>query len=1032
MASGRANQGSTLDQPPMQTRFASIGSRLESGRSSSGSNKETSNRVSSNRTSKVGSISTSFFSASFGGHDWNQHTNEDDMVKAMRFSLSGEFFHVMISHRQRTEGSIDGGNGVAFQLYRELQRLSLSAKPIPPVGYGQYPTFAKRPDDFVEAQCKVFMDEACLQEGKLWKDGFIMGLCRSIVFVCLLSWRLDEETAQVVGSVGGMMHLTRESPVDNVLLEIIMAIEMCWCGMYATRVILPVFIGQKTTVIDRKKKGRAAVRTLKFQLDNCDKLPDIIATETNTEAARVLGELGVPGSQIEEMMSRTVRQNVQIVLQFQGIHIEDGGNQLSRSLTPVASRCLEAVVREIEKEQSRRFQWTRPQAREVLEWLRDRSLGAYAPIFAQHGLDSLYSISRISTEQLWALCEAKPLNSQAKQSYPESDARSIGNLVRLTVAVDELRSDPRAQPLKHRLDYFRDESVSTLTALVTGNGLEVALSKSLTHVLLTVVALCAAGGFITAVGTIIDNDGLPGLGSNFRSDEESELPYTPQYSVVFNMAALLGCSCLGLLAAFQARHVAPFFAKKTVHHLIVQGFFFTLLATISDVWQTIEYHNEHGIVRGSFFSFSAAFMVTVGIVLAVFHLWDRALIPTFLLLVASWCAIITILLLTLSGFREESTALSLRAAAILLGVFCLVTVLFILLLLILYLRGRNAIKKVVSVNIEAYNSVWRSVLEQHPSGGHRLDSAILEAEDPPPPSSAQDNPSRKDLQTLDEVCGGIAQTLKSEQDANQSMGNMVERMLGLEQRAQRKVWSGKYTQRMTDMDVLFGQAAQINQSFQELVATLCAELPAANAELLPGAIKQAERALQKTVRTYHRDCSCVTDIVRCKVIVDEISDVTELLKVFVRHSVVGFRLDRSSLCYVDRDEPASMQGPVELQNLGSRDSWLFASGGGQSMKGKPDQDPSMHPLRITGIKNRLSPSYDVRQTSGYRDIWLNVEVGWVAEGGSVQLIPVELWDKAHAQTHVCEVQIHIRRLHEESTKPERRRRYIQWRNLTTR
>eukprot|EP00961_Rhodomonas_salina_P027917 377673-Rhodomonas_salina.1 len=63
----------------------------------------------------------------------------------------------------------------------------------------------------------------------------------------------------------------------------------------------------------------------------------------------------------------------------------------------------------------------------------------------------------------------------------------------------------------------------------------------------------------------------------------------------------------------------------------------------------------------------------------------------------------------LALFREESTALSLRAAAILLGnlppvvrgrvvpgVFCLVTVLFILLLLILYLRGRNAIKKVPS------------------------------------------------------------------------------------------------------------------------------------------------------------------------------------------------------------------------------------------------------------------------------------------------------------------------------------------------
>ena len=45
---------------------------------------------------------------------------------------------------------------------------------------------------------------------------------------------------------------------------------------------------------------------------------------------------------------------------------------------------------------------------------------------------------------------------------------------------------------------------------------------------------------------------------------------------------------------------------------------------------------------------------------------------------------------------------------------------------------------------------------------------------------------------------------------------------------------------------------------------------------------------------------------------------------------------------------------------------------------------------------------------GYRDLSLNVEVGWLKHDSGCEFLPVEAWDTArNVKTHICEIQIHV-------------------------
>jgi hypothetical protein len=97
-----------------------------------------------------------------------------------------------------------------------------------------------------------FFDKACLKDGVSWEEGFLSSLNQSAVFVPIISHQC----------VDNMHTLTGDSPVDNVLLEWRMALELFHPSRQFLFGIFPVFISkdvhklkiQSTAVVARIEK----------------------------------------------------------------------------------------------------------------------------------------------------------------------------------------------------------------------------------------------------------------------------------------------------------------------------------------------------------------------------------------------------------------------------------------------------------------------------------------------------------------------------------------------------------------------------------------------------------------------------------------------------------------------------------------------------------------------------------------------------------------------------------------------------------
>jgi hypothetical protein len=69
-------------------------------------------------------------------------------------------------------------------------------------------------------------------------------------------------------------------------------------------------------------------------------------------------------------------------------------------------------------------------------------------------------------------------------------------------------------------------------------------------------------------------------------------------------------------------------------------------------------------------------------------------------------------------------------------------------------------------------------------------------------------------------------------------------------------------------------------------------------------------------------------------------------------------------------------------------------------------------FRITALENRFDPSYDDELSWGYRDLALNIEVGWIISSGMVSFQKVCDWRRLNCITHICEIQVRTRAIHE--------------------
>eukprot|EP00293_Proteomonas_sulcata_P010092 CAMPEP_0184309366 /NCGR_PEP_ID=MMETSP1049-20130417/17550_1 /TAXON_ID=77928 /ORGANISM="Proteomonas sulcata, Strain CCMP704" /LENGTH=264 /DNA_ID=CAMNT_0026622241 /DNA_START=45 /DNA_END=839 /DNA_ORIENTATION=+ len=239
-------------------------------------------------------------------------------------------------------------------------------------------------------------------------------------------------------------------------------------------------------------------------------------------------------------------------------------------------------------------------------------------------------------------------------------------------------------------------------------------------------------------------------------------------------------------------------------------------------------------------------------------------------------------------------------------------------------------------------------------------------------------------------------------------------------------------------------------------------------ELERGPIKQVQRAIEKCVRAYGRDAEHLTDLVRCRMVVQTVPDLLSLFDRIQHMSVVGLSYDdyrgskvvdmtdegkqrqkeefvAAKSVWMTKEEASTFYEEVfnlnnevkQASNEGNTKGQKKSEGDDQANdesneegRNKPPQEKQPRIFRLVRIKNRFadnSAAYDANL--GYRDLSLNLEVGWISENGRVSFLPVREWAKTEGtQRHVFEVQILLKSFHRIAT--DRHGIYELYRNMT--
>ena len=158
--------------------------------------------------------------------------------------------------------------------------------------------------------------------GKPWEKSFAEGLMSSRVVIPICSWAPDND-----GSVGRMVGLTEDSPVDYVLLEWEIALELFRAGRVQR--IFPLMLGSVT------EEG-----CTRFPSKSSDELPDVVNVPTKAGARVWLEKHGVAVS--NEFASRTVKGTVVGIMAFHGIKLGDLGT-MANVLDVAAREVLDAT-----------------------------------------------------------------------------------------------------------------------------------------------------------------------------------------------------------------------------------------------------------------------------------------------------------------------------------------------------------------------------------------------------------------------------------------------------------------------------------------------------------------------------------------------------------------------------------------------------------------------------------------------------------------------------------------------------------------
>ncbi len=382
------------------------------------------------------------------------------------------FFHIMISYRVSTEATF------ARQMYDRL--LLNSFKRIPEVGMSQWP------DGFSNEKhrpglANVFLDQVCLKTGENWKHsdeggGFVGALLKSLIFVPLLSWKVEPENKddpeskkKFKGSLGEMVaRYSGAKPlhsfidpdpvnrpfcdaVDNVLLELILAMEL-------------------HTHLKQVHKGATCMHPcfrlfpiVVDQFPDYNQLPDKVSELTYAEASKHLISCGIPKPD-----KKTVRGVVQYFFDLQGEKLFDLGRE-DLALDALCSKIISAVCDVVSRIDPLSFFESKPLCAELHFFLSERNCSYMTRILASNNITSL--------RQLSFLTHQKAIYGLAKQCSSVSSKPVIAELTTLTSVIEESRHDEASWLLSARLNRFVDRDASFETVIKSSSAIIISCAQ---------------------------------------------------------------------------------------------------------------------------------------------------------------------------------------------------------------------------------------------------------------------------------------------------------------------------------------------------------------------------------------------------------------------------------------------------------------------------------------------------------------------------------------------------------------------------
>jgi hypothetical protein len=399
------------------------------------------------------------------------------------------FFHAMLSYRVSSDQDFGSKLHDKLHLLAGSSTLLGDTHDATPLDSSPYPSAFHRDESTINSSIRIFQDVYCLRDGMGWEGdgdikngGFIGALRLSVVFVPLFSVVLDKNGLVISpgeGSVGQLLQLSNLDKQDNVLLELIIGRELHILSkncrkntIFPCSYILPLF------------RNKEVWKTV-------SQLPNTPSAFTNSKALHVMEQLGIPLSAVSIELrtgTLTVKSVLDFFAQFQGIKLYDCGKESLQIST--AARAILRVVHESMRDLNfQDMDVNFASMYELSDFMSQLNMAHYTVVLAAHGITNVGHLAQLNFNGSDAT-----MQSIAKQCTRASGNYTVHNeLIKLRSAVAVAAQSPFGRPLNERFQEFIDHDASFVTMLSSSSLFDIALSKSLSRIVIAFGLLCMIG-----------------------------------------------------------------------------------------------------------------------------------------------------------------------------------------------------------------------------------------------------------------------------------------------------------------------------------------------------------------------------------------------------------------------------------------------------------------------------------------------------------------------------------------------------------